>query len=209
MQQSPLRTRDILYRGRTEGMRLHCKARENETIQYFNVMRLYAYICKYFKFPVGHPIIRVGDACKGIEACLGMDGLIKSSNVPPEMFYHPILPFRCNNILMFCLCRTCVLTSSEECIHTRDEDRALTGTWVMDEVRLTIEKGYRILEIYEVYENLVTKYNPETGEGELFVAYVNTFLILNAEIAVIPAKSTVPKTRTEMWTRFARAKGEA
>jgi len=79
----------------------------------------------------------------------------------------------------------------------------------MDEVRLTIEKGYRILEIYEVYENLVTKYNPETGEGELFVAYINTFLILNAEIAVIPAKSTVPKTRTEMWTRFARAKGEA
>jgi len=32
----------------------------------------------------------------------------------------------------------------------------------MDDVRLAVEKGYRILEIYEVYEYHVTKYNPET-----------------------------------------------
>jgi len=46
----------------------------------------------------------------------------------------------------------------------------------MDEVRLAVEKGYRILEIYEVYEYLVTQYNPETGEGGLFIDYINTFL---------------------------------
>ena len=33
-----------------------------------------------------------------------------------------------------------------------DEERALTGTWVIDEVRLAVQKGYRILEIHEVYE---------------------------------------------------------
>jgi len=32
MQHSPLNTRDVLYGGRTEAMRLHYKARENETI---------------------------------------------------------------------------------------------------------------------------------------------------------------------------------
>jgi len=37
-------------------------------------------------------------------------------------------------------------------VHREDDDRALTGTWVMDEVLLAVEKGYRILEIYEVYE---------------------------------------------------------
>jgi hypothetical protein len=31
-------------------------------------MSLYPYICKYFKFPVGHPVIHVGDACKDKEA---------------------------------------------------------------------------------------------------------------------------------------------
>jgi hypothetical protein len=52
---SPLCTRDALYRGRTEAMRLHYKAREGETIQYVDVMCLYPYVCKYGKFPVGHP----------------------------------------------------------------------------------------------------------------------------------------------------------
>jgi len=112
-------------------------------LQYFDVTSLYPYICKNFKFPVRHPIIQVGDACKDIEACLRMDGLIKCSIVSPEKLYHPALPFRCNNKLMFCLCRTCVLTisSNEECVHTRDENRAITGTWVMDEVRLAVEKS--------------------------------------------------------------------
>jgi len=123
-------------------MRLHYKARENETTQYVDVISLYQYICKYFKFPVGHPIIHLGDACKDIEACLRMDGLFKCSIVSPEKLYHPVLPSRCNNKHRLCLCRTCFLTaSSEECVHTRDEDRALTGTWVLDEVRLSVEKG--------------------------------------------------------------------
>jgi len=53
---------------------------------------------------------------------------------------------------MFCLCRSRVLTSaSGECEHTKDEERALTGTWELDEMRLALEKGYRIREIYEVY----------------------------------------------------------
>ena len=50
---------------------------------------------------------------------------------------------------------------------TEDEDRALTGTWVIDEVRLAVQKGYKILEIYEFYEYQVTQYSPETGEGGL------------------------------------------
>jgi len=140
VQQSPLHTRDALYGGRNEVMHLHYMARENETVQYVDVLSLYPYICKYFKFPVGHPIIHVGDACKDTDACLCMDGLIKCSIVPLERLYHPVLPFRCNNKLMFCLCRTCVITSSSsECVHTRDEDRDLTRTWVMEEVRLAVE----------------------------------------------------------------------
>jgi len=51
----------------------------------------------------------------------------------------------------------------------------------MDEVRLAVEKGYRILEIYEVYEYQVTQYSPETGEGGHFMVYINTFLKLKAE----------------------------
>jgi hypothetical protein len=33
---------------------------------------------------------------------------MKCTVVPPMNLYHPVLPFRCNKKLLFCLCRTCV-----------------------------------------------------------------------------------------------------
>jgi len=48
---------------------------------------------------------------------------------------------------MFYLCLSCVLTlASGECEHTEDEDRALTSTWLMDEVRLAVKKSYKIVK---------------------------------------------------------------
>jgi len=176
-------------RGRTEAMRLHYKATENETIQYVDVICLYPYICKYFKFSIGHPIIHVGDASKNKEACLQMEGLIKCSIVPPMNLCHPVLPYRSNNKLFFCLCRSCVFERniSGECKHLRDDERALIGTWVLDEVRLAVENVYRFLDIYEVYEYQITQYNRETAEGGLFVEYINTFLKLKAEASGYPS----------------------
>ena len=51
----------------------------------------------------------------------------------------------------------------------------MTDMLVMDEVRLAVEKGHRILEIYEVYEYEVTQYNPETGIFGIFVDYMKPF----------------------------------
>ena len=63
-------------------MRLHHKIEENETIQYCDVMSLYPYICKYYKFPTGHPVIHVGVTCKDVQTCLQKEGLIRCSIVP-------------------------------------------------------------------------------------------------------------------------------
>ena len=88
---------------------------------------------------------------------------------------------------MFCLCISCVQTASiEEFVHTKDEDRHLTVTWVMDEVRLAVEKGYRILEIYEVYEYQVTQYSSDNSDGGLFVDYINTSLKTKGETSGHP-----------------------
>jgi len=91
---SPLFTRDTLYGGLNEAVRLHYRAREGVTIQYVFVTSQYPFICKYGKFPVGHPVVHVGDACKDKEACLGKESLIKCTIVPPERLYHTVLPFR-------------------------------------------------------------------------------------------------------------------
>jgi len=122
-------------------MFVHQKTRENETIQFVDVISLYPYLFKYFKSPECHPVLHVSDAFMDEEPCLSMNGLIKCSIVDPETFYYPVVPFRCNNKLMFCLCRTRVLNSSSsaEYVLSRDGILALTGTWIMDEVRLAFE----------------------------------------------------------------------
>jgi len=51
----------------------------------------------------------------------------------------------------------------------------------MDEVSLAVRKGYGILEMLEVYEYQVSQYNPERGEGVLFVKKIIIFLKLKAE----------------------------
>ena len=102
-----MNTPDALYGGRTEAMRLYYKIKEGEeSVQYCDIS-LYPYICKYFKFPIGHPIIHVGDACADIEACLKMEGLMKCKIVPPTNLYHTVLLYRYDKKLLFCLCRTC------------------------------------------------------------------------------------------------------
>ena len=70
-----------------------------------DVISLYA--CKYFKFPLGQPVIHVGDACQDKEAILQEVRLIKYCVLPPQKLYHPVLPFPFKDRLLFCLCNSC------------------------------------------------------------------------------------------------------
>jgi quinolinate synthase len=52
---------------------------------------------------------------------------------------------------------------------------------------MAFPNGYRILEIHEGYEYEVTQYDVATGEGGLFVEYIDTFLKLKAEASGYPS----------------------
>ena len=118
-----------------------------------------------------------------------MEGLMKCTIVPPKNLYHPVLPYRCNKKHLFCLCSRCAREQNlhGECRHLTDVERALSGTWVNPEIKVAVAKGYKILEIQEVYEYQVTQYNRETGRGGLFAEYINTFLKLKAETSGYPS----------------------
>jgi hypothetical protein len=73
-----------------------------------------------------------------------------------------------------------VVCSVLEKVTQSNAERALIGTWVMDEVRLAVQKGYEVTEIFEVYEHKVTQFARGTGDGGMFVHYINTFLKLKA-----------------------------
>jgi hypothetical protein len=68
----------------------------------------------------------------------------------------------------------------------------LDGTWDIDDVRLAVAKGYKILQIQEVYQYEVRQYNPETNDGGLFVEYINTFLKVKAEASGYPSWVLTP-----------------
>ncbi len=56
------------------------------------------------------------------------------------------------------------------------------GTWLTDEVKKAVEKGYKVLRIYEIWHfDKISKYDPVSKAGGLFTEYVNTFLKLKQE----------------------------
>jgi len=77
-------------------------------------------------------------------------------------------------------------TGYGECAHETVDERDLIGTWVIDEVRLAVQKVYEVIEIFEVYEYAVTQYDPQTGQGGHFVEYVDTFIKLKTEASGYP-----------------------
>jgi hypothetical protein len=123
---------------------------------------MYPYICKYFKFPNGNPAIHVGNYCLDTDAMLQKDGLLTCSILPPKYLFHPVLPFRCNNRLLFCQCRSRAIqqNQTEDCTHETAAARKFTGTWVLNEIRLAVQHGYKLVEVHEVYEFQVTRYDP-------------------------------------------------
>jgi len=125
-----------------------------------------------------------------IDACLKMEGLMKCKIVPRKDLYHPVLPYRWDKKIIFCLCRTCVQehNANSEFQHLSDTERCVEGTWVIHEVRLAVAKGYKILEVLKIHEYRVTCYDPETGEGGF-----NTFFKLKAE-----SSGFASRVRTEM-----------
>jgi hypothetical protein len=178
----PLDPRNAFYGGRTGNTKTYHKCNNGETINYVDVCSLYPFVCKYGKYPIGHPNIHVGnhDCMKqGME----VDGLLKCKVLPPLSLYHPVLPTRMGGKLMFVLCRTCGETQNPyDCDHSYEE-RALTGTWTMDEIREAIRKGYIILDMYELWE-----YNMATFEtGGLFTDFINKFLKIKQEASGYPS----------------------
>lgn len=76
--------------------------------------------------------------------------------MPPRKLYLPVLPVKCREKLMFPLCNTCAVTLQQNtCMHT-DEERAIIGTWVSEEIKLAKKKGYIITEVSLFLNDIVT-----------------------------------------------------
>ena len=173
-----LNAREALFGGRTEATQLYYKANIDEQIKYVDFTSLYPWTNKYCKYPVGHPDI-ITSQFKDISCYFGF---AKVKILPPKELYHPVLPHRSNGKLKFPLCKTCAENESQtKCLCT-DEQRTIVGTYCTPEIQKALEKGYKIIKIYEVYHFPETEqYDPVTKSGGIFTEYINTFLKMKQE----------------------------
>ena len=179
---SPLEPRDAFFGGRTNACKLFFEGKA----MYVDFTSLYPDRNKNEQYPLGHPII----ITQNFSDISSYNGLIKLKILPPRELYHPVLPMKCNGKLMFSLCRTCMQTLQQEQCNHSEEERALTGTWVSLEIAKAIEKGYRVLEIYEVWHFAAFSHN-------LFKDYINTFLKIKQEASGWPAHCTTEKAKRQ------------
>ena len=77
----------------------------------------------------------------------------------------------------------------EQCQHS-DEERAIRGVWVTEEVKKAVEMGYIILRTYEVY------HFPQTSK-DLFKAYIDTFLKIKQEASGWPSGCSTDEEKNE------------
>ncbi|KAJ8909768.1 hypothetical protein NQ315_007965 [Exocentrus adspersus] len=107
----------------------------------------------------------------------GVEGLIiKCTIIPPQNLYHPVLPIKMNDKLMFVLCRKCGEDMNPGSCRHDEEERALVGTWVMDEVNKALEMGYLMLKVYEVWSYKIDQFDKATKIGGLFTSMMNKFV---------------------------------
>ena len=170
----PLNPRDSFYGGRTNATKLLYKFKENECGRYVDFCSLYPTVQYHQKYPISHPT-KIHNPEK---YCKSWYGLIKCKVVPPRKLYHPVLPQRIKvdsyEKLVFALCKTCAeMRNQNECKHT-DTQRSFIGTWTTDEVSKALEKGYKILRIYEVWHFA-------KSTDTLFKGYIRRFMKIKLE----------------------------
>ena len=175
-----------MYGGRKEAMLLHYKIQEGKTIQYLDVMSLYRFICKYFKFTIGHHVIHVEYACQHMEAMLQKGGLIMFSILPSKHLYKPVLPFRCKTTYSVCVGPVSLSKIEPRLAHIR---QLLKGHW--QEPGWWMKLGWLFKKDTNLYRctkctNIKWQHDPQTGNGELFAQYIDTFSKLKSEASGYP-----------------------
>lgn len=177
------------------------KVKDGEKIKYVDVCSLYPWVCKYGKFPLGHPNVFVGEKCPKDFA--NIDGVIKCKILPPQDLYHPVLPIKMNDKLMFVLCHTCGenMSQEEECTHN-ENDRCLTGTWVIDEVLKAVEMGFEIKETYEIWKYDIEQFDKVKNVRGLFTEMMNKFIKVKQQASGWPGNCATNEERDKYIENF-------
>lgn len=188
LQYTELQIRDSLYGGRCEPFSLYRKVKPGERIHFFDICSLYPSVLKYGRFCVGNvKKVYRGSECQEIEGkFFELEGVIKARVLPRNDLFIPVLPIRIHNKLFFPLCAMCAdKMQTTPCAHTEFE-RSLLGSWSLFEFKFALSRGYRLMEIIEIWSYDKVEYCNETQSNGLFSDFVNTFMKIKVEASGWP-----------------------
>ena len=105
----------------------------------------------YNYYPVGHP----RKIQKPPTYNPDWFGFIKCKVLAPRNLYIPLLlteiKLKQNEKRVFPLCLKCAIDCTLKCVHT-DSKREFIGPWSTVEVNKPVEVGYKLVEIFEVWD---------------------------------------------------------
>ncbi|XP_031560140.1 uncharacterized protein LOC116296274, partial [Actinia tenebrosa] len=133
-------------------------------IRYVDVVSLYPTVMWEEEYPIGHPMVYLGDDLdldpEEIADCILDEewfGLVKCDVDPPRGLFFPVLPRIADHKLMFTLCAACCdekdVDENEggECTHTLEERRLRHGVWTTPELKEALNQGYEVAQVHEVW----------------------------------------------------------
>lgn len=181
--------RDCLRGGRVEPIRalVECTG-ENERLNYVDIVSLYPFVCSSFShFCVDHPtIFRGKKECSEAPDIFEMEGIIKCRILPPRDLFVPVLPFYHNHKLYFPLCAACTMAHQiTPCTHT-DFERSIVATFTIYEVKVSLLKNYRLLEVFEIWNYGVCEYDEKTKTNNVFTEFIRCFARIKMEASGWP-----------------------
>ena len=192
---------DAFFGGRTNATKLYHRCNEHEHIEYVDFTSLYPTINKYGQYPIKHPEVYLHPQDQDISHYYG---IAKCRVRAPRGLYHPVLPVRIGEKLMFPLCVKCAETELEKpllerscfCPHD-DVDHEFIGTWCTPELMVAKDKGYDIVEIYEVFH-----FKEEHRQVGLFAPYVDKWYKLKMEASGWPESCQTEEQKQAFFEEF-------
>lgn len=135
-------------------------------------------------------------------------GLLKVCVLAPKKLFLPVLPYHLDGKNMFFLCLACATEQNQHtCTHSVKQ-RAFKGTYVSTELQIALQKGYKVLKVYDVLHfPKKAQYNKETKEGGIWTPFVNYFLRLKQQASGFPAGCKTQEDKQEYIKSYREREG--
>lgn len=139
-----------------------CKSQNPTSIfKIADINSLYPFIAMTCNFPIGKPIIIIGNNLNYITTINNVlhynsqplkDGLIFCNILAPSNEPFPFLQYRtqdqCN---VMALCQACAQKKSKQCMHKYKTSKSFSSVWTLGEINKALTLGYDLVTIFEIH----------------------------------------------------------